>query len=101
MLQKCHIGLSTQNLNATFNDTSFPSKVLTYLSNRLNVVSAKIPVVEQSCVGEWVSYYSKQTPKSIADAIINCKLYSPGQISRVLGDLDEKFKVDIVVFLES
>ena len=31
-IQKCHIGLSTQNPNELFNATSFPSKILSYLS---------------------------------------------------------------------
>ena len=37
-IQSCHIGLSTQNPDADFNETSFPSKVLSYMSNGLRVV---------------------------------------------------------------
>ncbi len=38
-LQKCHIGLSTQNPYEPFNNSSFPSKVLVYMANGLRVVS--------------------------------------------------------------
>lgn len=70
-LQKCHIGLSTQNPNADFNDTSFPSKILSYMSNGLRVVSIRIPVVEMSAVGRTITFYDKQTPEKLASAIIS------------------------------
>ncbi len=69
-IQKCQIGLSTQNPNAKFNDTSFPSKILSYMSNGLRVVSVKIKAIEQSEVSECLYYYEKQTPKNIADVIM-------------------------------
>lgn len=68
-LQSCHIGLSTQNPEAEFNNTSFPSKVLSYLSNGLRVVSIRIPVLEQSGVGDMLYYYERQIPEEIARAI--------------------------------
>lgn len=43
-IQSCHIGLSPQNPNEPFNQTSFPSKVFMYLSNGLQVVSVDLPV---------------------------------------------------------
>jgi len=73
-LCSCHIGLSTQNPNALFNNTSFPSKILTYLCNGLKVVSAKIPVVEQSAISAEITFYEEQTPETVADAILNVKL---------------------------
>lgn len=68
-LQSCDIGLSTQNPDAAYNDTSFPSKVLTYLSNGLKVVTIRIKALETSKVGDLLYYYDTQTPQSIADAI--------------------------------
>lgn len=73
-LQKCHIGLSTQNPDAAFNATSFPSKILSYMSNGLRVVTIRIPAIEKSDIGEYVYYYDKQTPEEIAKAIIGIKL---------------------------
>lgn len=68
-IQKCHIGLSTQNPDAAFNATSFPSKILVYLSNGLKVVSIRIPAIEQSAVANNLFFYNQQTPEEIAKAI--------------------------------
>ena len=68
-IQACHIGLSTQQAVSKFNATSFPSKVLMYMSNGLRVVSVRIPAVETSAVGDRVYYYDKQDPKEIARVI--------------------------------
>lgn len=74
-IQKCHIGLSTQNPNGNFNDTSFPSKILSYISNDLSVVSIDIPVVMASAVSRYITYYKEQTPQQIANAIIKAPLH--------------------------
>ena len=73
-MQKCHIGLSTQIPEGEYNDTSFPSKVLTYMSNGLSVVSIKIPVLLNSAVGEHLSFYSIPNGQEIAASIINADL---------------------------
>jgi hypothetical protein len=70
-LQKCHLGLSTQNPEGEYNDTSFPSKILTYLANGLDVLSVKIPAVESSPVGSCVYYYEGSNPELIAETIKN------------------------------
>lgn len=51
-IQSCDIGLSTQNPDATFNETSFPSKILSYMANGLRVVSIRIPAIEESAIGQ-------------------------------------------------
>ena len=73
-IQQCHIGLSTQNPSGNFNDTSFPSKILSYISNGLSVVSIDIPVVRTSAVAKYITFYNKQTPRLIADAIMKTPL---------------------------
>lgn len=69
-VQSCDIGLSTQNPDAEFNSTSFPSKILTYMANGLQVVSVRIPAVETSAVGQYIHYYDVQSPEEIAKAIM-------------------------------
>jgi hypothetical protein len=68
-LQKCQIGLSTQIPDAEFNDTSFPSKVLSYMANGLRVVSVRIKALEISQIGKILYYYDGNSPQAIADAI--------------------------------
>lgn len=58
-IQSCDIGLSTQNPDAQFNATSFPSKILSYMSNGLRIVSVRIPAIEKSAVGEYIHYYDE------------------------------------------
>lgn len=68
-LQKCKIGLSTQNSDGEYNNTSFPSKILSYMSNGLCVVSVGIPVVEGSMLADDLFLYKENNPKEIANAI--------------------------------
>lgn len=91
-LQKCQIGLSTQDPTAVFNATSFPSKILTYLSNGLKVVSIRIPAVESSAIGKSLFYYDKQEPEFIAAAITQCvDAESSVDGNILLKELDESF----------
>lgn len=69
-LQSCQIGLSTQDPNAAFNDTSFPSKILSYMANGLQVVTARIPVVRDSAIGDMLYYYEEASPEAIAEAVL-------------------------------
>lgn len=90
-IQRCHIGLSTQDPKAAFNATSFPSKILVYLSNGLKVVSIRIPAIEQSAVADCLFFYDEQTPQKIAEAIEKAvKVEQSGE--NVLKMLDETFK---------
>ena len=91
-IQSCDIGLSTQNPNAAFNGTSFPSKILSYMANGLRVVSIRIPVVEQSAIGSWVHFYEQQTPESIAKAILSVDRSSGSEPRSMIEFLDGNFR---------
>ncbi len=94
-IQSCHIGLSPQNPTASFNGTSFPSKILSYMANGLKVISVRLPAIENSVVGEYMYYFDEQTPENIAEAIKNIdwsKLYNSRDI---ISKLDNKFVLDI------
>ncbi len=54
-LSNCDIGLSTQNPNNLFNDTSFPSKILVYLKAGLRVVSSNVEVVRNSNIKDIIT----------------------------------------------
>ncbi len=94
-LQSCDIGLSTQNPNAAFNDTSFPSKILSYMSNGLRVVSVRIPAIETSAVGNYIYYYSEQKPEEIAKIIKNINLAKVYDGKQIINELDNKFKTNV------
>lgn len=98
--QSCDIGLSTQNPDAAFNATSFPSKILSYMANGLRVVSIRIPAIEQSAVGDALFYYDRQTPEEIAKAILSVDMNSSYDSRTLIQALDNAFCTQIGDFLK-
>lgn len=96
-LQQCHIGLSTQKPEGEYNDTSFPSKVLSYIANGLAVVSIRIPVLQKAAVSSVLTFYDKPEGKLIADAILHCKYNSSSRT--LLDELDKCFKNKILTII--
>ena len=94
-IQSCDIGLSTQNPDAAFNATSFPSKILSYMANGLRVVSIRIPAIESSAIGDYMYYYDRQTPEEIAKAIMQVDLNDGYNGREIISKLDEKFTKEI------
>jgi glycosyltransferase involved in cell wall biosynthesis len=99
-LQKCHIGLSTQNPDAEYNDTSFPSKILSYMANGLRVVTVRIKAIETSAIGDKVYYYEKQNPKDIAEAIMSIDFNEPYDSRKIIKKLDKQFVKEIEALLK-
>lgn len=99
-LQSCDIGLSTQNPDAAFNDTSFPSKILSYMANGLQVVSIRIPAVEDSAVGAYLHYYDRQTPEAVACAIMQTGREKGDNGRAVVDSLHQEFIKKLETLLE-
>ena len=100
-LQSCHIGLVTQDTSGVFNNTSFPSKILTYLVNDLEVISGRIEAVENSPVGIYLHYYDHQNPKCIAEAIQMIKTTNSVSNNIHMQKLDEQLRREISILLEN
>ncbi len=100
-IQSCDIGLSTQNPDAAFNGTSFPSKILSYMANGLRVVSVRIPAIERSAIGNLVTYYDTQTPKAIAKAILKVDFEKPYDSRTTIQRLSDQFVMDMKYLLEN
>lgn len=98
-IQKCHIGLSTQNPHSAFNATSFPSKILVYLSNGLKVVSIRIPAIAQSAIAGNLFFYDVQTPENIAKTIVQA---SQNELcnDNILKKLDAQFENELKKIIE-
>ena len=99
-IQSCDIGLSTQNPNAAFNATSFPSKILSYMANGLRVVSIRIPAIESSAIGKYMHYYGTQTPDEIAKAIMSVDVEDDYDGRTIISQLDAGFRSELVKLLE-
>jgi hypothetical protein len=89
--QQCHIGLSTQKMNGAYLDTSFPSKILSYLGMGLRVVSCYVDCVAKSEISDQVSYYMEDTPNAIAESILNIDMSVANNNKLKIMLLDEKF----------
>lgn len=100
-IQKCQIGLSTQNPDVEFNDTSFPSKILSYMANGLRVVSARIKAIEISAIGNDVYYYDEQNPKDIAEAILSIDFTKSYDSRKIIEKLDNEFAKEINALLKA
>ena len=94
-IQKCQIGLCTQNIDAAFNTTSFPSKILSYMSNGLEVVGVNIAAIKNSKVGQYIQFYNVPDEKEIANAILNINLNNKTNNVDVEKELDKEFKEDL------
>ena len=94
-IQKCQIGLCTQNIDAAFNTTSFPSKILSYMSNGLEVVGVNIAAIKNSKVGQFIQFYNVPDEKEIANAILNINLNNKTNNVDVVKELDKEFKEDL------
>ncbi len=99
-IQSCDIGLSTQNPHAEYNDTSFPSKVLSYLANGLRGVSIRIKVLETSTINDLLNYYEENTPQAIASAIKSVDIKEAYDSRNRIRELDKKFVKELTCFLE-
>jgi len=94
-LQNCQIGLSTQSPDGVYNDTSFPSKVLSYLANGLRVVSIRIPVLECCAVSDLLYYYDENTPAAIAEVVGGIDFQAPYDSREAIRRLDQQFTQSI------
>lgn len=89
-IQGCSIGLSPQSAKASFNQSSFPSKIFMYLSNGLKVVSINLPVFDSRMRGV-LSIYETDTPEALAAAIRAAANAKSAPDSSILHDLDVSF----------
>jgi len=94
-IQTCDIGLSTQDPDTDYSDSSFPSKIFSYLSNGLRVVSIKIPAIENSVVGDKIYYYNEQSPEKIAKAICDVDLDDDYDAQSFLEEIDKDYMMEL------
>ena len=100
LMQSCHIGLCTQDPTNKLNFTSFPSKILNYISNGLVVITGRNRVIEDSAVGKFVHYYDVQNPKDISIAVMQIQLTDESIGKELLELLDKKFSESLNCLLK-
>lgn len=102
-LQNCDVALSTHAYDpSSFSsaDYTFPSKVLTYMSNGLPVVAQRLEVLERSAIAEYISFYETPNPEAIADAIVSVEGIPTKNTREVIAGLARGFERDLKKLLE-
>lgn len=99
-LQQCDIGLCTQDPKAKFTNTSFPSKIISYLSNGLRVLSIDIPSVRNSEIASILYFYDEQTILGIANGIKQIDMSKEYDSSKIMRDLFVKSKLELINLIE-
>lgn len=94
-LQSCDIGLSTQEPLGEYNDSSFPSKILTYLGNGLRVITVQIDSVYKSKLKPYLFFISNNSPKDISNAIKSINFNDEYNSEQLLNKLDNEFINDL------
>ena len=91
-LRKCDIGLCTQDKNASYSETSFPSKIMSYICNGLKVVSVKLNSIVKSKIVNEINLYEDEDPKKIAELIKKIQLNGKKEKNKFIEELDNEFK---------
>lgn len=89
-LQRCNIGLALQAPDGLFNETSFPSKIFTYMANGLYVVSVRSASICSSPASESIYFGENNSLESIAQCIMN--IPAVNKSNNVLMQLHSEFE---------
>lgn len=93
-VQKHQIALNPRVLEDKLSNYTFPSKVLSYLTNNLMVVSTPIRCIQESKLGNVIYFSKDSTAFEFAQAI--SKAYTNSvDILNILSELDNKFSDDL------
>jgi len=97
-LQQNHIGLCPLNDDNTFQMACFPSKISSYLSNGLFVVTSENKTVRNSVVGDLIDYSKNNDAKNLANTIMNIDIHKSSNIECILYVYDS-FRMEVEKFL--
>jgi len=95
----CDIALNPQDQGEYMN-TAFPSKIISYLSHNLRIVSTDILSVRNSVVSKYITFSKNDNPKSIKEAILKVDLKDPFDSSSLISKLDNEFVRNIKEMLK-
>lgn len=90
-LNQCDVGLNPQ-VTGNYMDTAFPSKILTYLSAGLNVISSKVESIYCSALKDQIFFY---------DNLEDLKTFSLSKIeTSIIDDLHKEFKKVLIKIIK-
>lgn len=99
-LFSCHIGVNPQH-EGDYMNTAFPSKVLSYLSHNLKVVSTRINSIEISQIAKYITFSKDDEPKNIAKAIVESAHSKKVRHGNIVKELDNQFVDELKKLIEA
>lgn len=101
LVSSCHIGMCVQDPSAVFSVSSFPSKVFSYLSHNLIVVSVDMLVIRRSVVFDYLYISHSDDPRLVAEVVSSVDFSSAKSGHDLLRKLDADLLRDLPLFLNS
>lgn len=98
-LLNCHIALNPQK-EGKYMNTAFPSKVISYLSHNLRVVSTRIKSIEKSRLSHLITFTNDDKPESFVEAILSINLDTHFESTSKIKELNNEFVVNIKTLLK-
>lgn len=89
LMFSCHIGLSPNVLRPNFANSTFPSKVVTYMCHDLSVVISYATAYDFPISEGWV-FYREQTPECIAEAVMSAEVKPIGYYRPRIEKMNEE-----------
>lgn len=89
-LYSCDIGVNPQS-EGDYMTTAFPSKIISYLTHNLPVVSTNIKSIEKSSLAKYIYFSENDSPEAIATSIISIDNSLKYDYTGVIDELDKKF----------
>lgn len=93
-LNSCQIALNPQNIS-DFMDYAFPSKILSYLTHNLRVVSTKLNSLLNSDVSDHIIFSETDLPQDFANLILKIDTSIKCDNIEYIEDLDTKFQLSL------
>lgn len=94
-LQSCHIGLCPLSNNKGFQMACFPSKITSYLSNGLLVVTTDNEVLKTSSYNDYLYYVKDDSPKEFAETIKTIRIDANNNPRKCIMAEDERMLVEL------
>ena len=98
-LHNCDIAINSQK-EGSYMETAFPSKILTYLSHNLRVVSTRINSIQKSKLGSLIDFSTNDSPEAISQSIMVINLATEFDSRSRIRQLDEQFVREIREIVE-
>ncbi len=96
LMDRCHVGLSSNVIRPNFANNTFPSKTVTYMLHNLHIVSGYAEAFTKCKICNDWQYFYEQSPSSIADAIKKIEADKIADYDSLLDEIDN----ELIVFLK-